>query len=101
MIRTGVDDVDAELEQPDPQFGPPHWRAGTPRHAIVDQKGFWKAIAAERAFKVLLHRLGLLIAAGLKAQGVARVVVDHGERMAHLPIAEWEAPLEVHLPDII
>jgi len=29
------------------------------------------------------------------------MVVDHGERVAHLPIAEWEAPLEIHLPDII
>src|SRR5882672_13027 len=29
------------------------------------------------------------------------MVIDHGEGVAHLPIAEWEAPLEVHLPDII
>jgi len=41
-------------------------RAGAPGNAIVDQKGIRKAVAAERAFEVLLDSLGLLIAAGLK-----------------------------------
>src|SRR4051812_39106580 len=101
VIRAGVDDVYAELEQPDPQSGPSDRGTGAPGNAIVHQKCAWEAIAAERAFKVLLDRLGLLVGTGLKTQGVARVVVDHGERVAHLPIAQWEAPLEVHLPDII
>jgi len=66
MVRAGIDDVDAKLEQPDPQLGPPDRRAGAPRNAVVDQKGIRKTIAAERVFEVLLDRLGLLIAAGLK-----------------------------------
>ena len=66
VMRTGVNDVDAELEQPDPQFGPPDRGAGAPGNAIVDQKGAWKAVAVERAFKVLLDCLGLLVGTGLK-----------------------------------
>jgi hypothetical protein len=29
------------------------------------------------------------------------VIVDHGERVTHLSIAQSEASLEVHLPDVV
>ena len=101
MMRARVDDVDAELEQPDTEFGPSNLRASTPRHTVVDQECVRQAIAPKRPLEVLLNRLTLLIGAGLQAQGIARMVIDHGERVTHLSIAQSEAPLEVHLPEVV
>src|ERR1700733_9703076 len=101
MIRARVDNVDAELEQPDTEFGPSDLRASAPRHAVVDQERVGQAIALKRPFEVLLDRRALLIETGLQAQGIAGMIVDHGERVTHLSVAQSEASLEVHLPDVV
>src|ERR1700740_3636842 len=101
MMRTRINDVDAKFEQPDAKLGPPHFGASTPRHAVVDQEGVRKAVAAKRSFEMLLNRLTPLVGTGLQAQGITGMVVDHGERVAHLSITQSKASLEVHLPDVI
>src|SRR5580700_2143543 len=65
MIRASVDNVDAELEQPDTQFGPSDLGASAPRHTVVDQECVRQAIAAKRPFEMLLDCLTLLIGTGL------------------------------------
>lgn len=45
-----------------------------------------------------LHGAALLIAAGRKAQRIARVIVHDGQRMAGPAAGESHAALEVHLP---
>jgi hypothetical protein len=42
----------------------------------------------------------LLVITGLRAQRVARMVVDHGERMA-APARQREVALEIHLPELV
>lgn len=50
---------------------------------------------------MLLHRGTLLVGTSLQAQHIARVIVDHGQRMASRPVGERQVALEVHLPQLI
>lgn len=71
-----------------------------PRGAVVHEQALGQAIDAEDGAQPFLHRLGALVAACLKANGKARVVVDDGQGMAPAG-AGGEVALEVHLPEVI
>jgi hypothetical protein len=100
VIRPGTNDIHAEFEQPDTKPRPATLRAIAPGRAIIDQEGLWHAVAAKDTAQFMLHCRAFLVVASLKADGVARVIVDHGQRMAPmLPIAQQKAAFEIHLPD--
>jgi hypothetical protein len=57
-------------------------------------------IASEHADEPLARGLILLRAAGLQPQSIARMIVDHGQRMT-AAAADGEVALEIHLPELI
>ena len=99
MIGSAVQDSDAELEQPHAEPGPALAGGIAPRVAVVDEEGLRQAVAAERQLQPVLHGAALLVGAGRKAQIVARMVVDHGQRMASAAARKRHVALEVHLPE--
>src|SRR5882672_3357756 len=99
MVGPAVQDLDAELEQPHAELGPALRRAIAPGRAIVDQDGVWQAVAPEGPLEMVAHGGALLIAAGLQAKRIARMIIDHRQRMAPTPIRQRKAALEVHLPE--
>src|SRR5579863_7012946 len=101
VVGTAVDQIDAELEQPHAEPGPALARGVAPGRAVVDEDRLWQAVAAEGRDQVSLHRAALLIGAGRKARREARVVVDHGQRMAALAAGQGDPALEVHLPQLV
>ena len=64
-------------------------------------EGVGETIAAERGRERRLNGRTRLIRAGGQARGKARVIVDHGQRVASRPVDEWQVALEVHLPQQI
>ena len=101
MVGTGMDDLDAELEQEDAERRPLAGHAAAPGRSVVDIEGIRQAVEAEGAFQQRPYRLRPLVAAGRKAEREARVIVEHGERMAPSAFTDLHAALEVHLPQKI
>src|SRR5579885_1450342 len=98
MIGPAVQDIDTELEQPHAEPGPTLRRVA-PGPAIVDQDRIRQAVAPKGSLDMAARRRALLVAAGLQAERIARVIVDHRQRMAPALIPHGKAPLEVHLPE--
>ena len=53
---------------------------------------------AERHLQSCLHGLRLLVGAGRKPNGEARMIVDDGQRMQPRATTQSHLPLDVHLP---
>src|ERR1700710_338870 len=98
MIRTAVDDPDAELEQPYLEPRPALARRVSPRRAVVDEERIRQAVVAEGPLQPLAHGLAALIRTGLQAKIVARMIVHHRQRMALRIVAKPDPAFEVHLP---
>ena len=73
-------------------------RAVAPRRAVVGVEGVWQAVAPEGSCQMVLHSKPLFIGAGLQAQCITGMIVDHGQRVAVRPVAQRHMALEVHLP---
>src|SRR6185312_11516876 len=50
---------------------------------------------------MILYGKALLVGAGLQAQDVTRMIVDHGQRMTVGAVGERHVTLEIHLPQQI
>ena len=61
-----MDEIDAELEQPDAESGPIAIMAVAPRLAVVDEEGLRQAVGAKRPFQAVLDGLTRLIGAGIE-----------------------------------
>jgi hypothetical protein len=100
MVGTPVAHPNAMAHQPDREGGERLAIPVTPWRAVVHQHRKWQSVAAEQRRQALAHRCVLLVVAGLQPQRIARVIVQHGERMA-APHRQREMPLEVHLPQLV
>src|SRR5215510_9202943 len=98
MIGPTVQNSDAELEQPHAETGPTLSGRTSPRTAVVDKEGLRQAIAAKRQLQASLHGAALLVGTRLQTQVIARMIVQHCQRMAAASIGKRYPTLEVHLP---
>src|SRR5207302_5510689 len=98
MVRTTVNDRNAELEKPDRKPCPTFARRVSPRCAIVDEERLRQAVSAEGQFKTAAHGVAALIGASLQAKVIARMIVNHCQGMALRVVAKPHPALEVHLP---
>src|SRR6266540_161736 len=101
VVRTAMNDRDAELEKPYRESCPTFTRGVSPGRPIVDEECLRQAIAAEGQFQLTAHCVAALIGAGLQAQIVARMIVHHRQGMALCVVAKSHPALEVHLPQQI
>src|SRR6202522_847889 len=99
MVRPGMSAAHAQEHQPDRQRRPAAVGPVAPGRAVVHRHAFGQAITLERLGQTILDRLRLLVRAGGDAQGVARMVVQHRQRMAAPSGSHRNVPLEVHLPE--
>ena len=97
VVGPAVADGDAQAAQPDGERGVGMGRVIAPGTAVVDQETVGQPIALEDRDQVGLHGRGALVGTGRQAEGVARVVVEDGQRVA-APSAAGPAGFEVHLP---
>src|SRR2546430_17691268 len=75
VVRTTVNDGDAELEKPYRKSCPSFTRGVSPRRAIVDEERLRQAVVAEGSFQAATYRVAALIGASLQAQVIARGIV--------------------------
>src|SRR5260370_11366836 len=101
VVRTTVNDGDAELEKPYRKPCPPFTRGVSPGRAVVDEERLRQAVAAEGQFQTAAYGIAALIGASLQAQVIARMIVYHRQRMALRVVAKPHPALEVHLPQQI
>ncbi len=100
MIGAAMRHPNSQPQQPHRERGKPPAAAIAPRRAVVHQHGIGQPVAAEHGHQMLARGSILLVTAGLRAQRVARVVIDHGQRMA-APARQRKVALEVHLPELV
>src|SRR5713226_350049 len=101
MIRPTVTDGNTEPQQPNRQRRVLMRPVISPGRTVVHQHSLRQAITAKSSSQLGLHGAGLLIAAGLQAQRVTRVIVEHGQRMTALAIAQAKVTLKIHLPELV
>src|SRR6185312_16709168 len=101
MVGSGVDEVHAQLEKPDPEPGPVPAGGIAPGRAVVHEHGIRQAVTLKGCLQMALNRGFLLVRASLQAGRVTGMVIDDGQGMAALAIAEFDPTLEVHLPEKI
>ena len=99
VIGPRVTDPDALAHQPQVEPGVVAPIA-SPRRAIVHRHPHRQPIAPERRGQVPDDEITGLRTAGLQHQGIAGVIVEHGEGVA-TPAVHRHVPLEVHLPQVV
>ena len=100
VIGSAVQQLNAELEQPDPEAGPVLAPRGiAPGRAVVDEHCVRQAIAAKGCLQMALYRAVLFVSAGRKARCKARMIVHDGQGMAMHAIGEPHPAFEIHLPE--
>src|ERR1700674_289130 len=72
----------------------------TPGSAIVHEHRIGQPVTSKHRDQAFARRPILLRAAGLHAQSVTGMVVDHGQRMA-APAPGGKIALEIHLPELV
>src|SRR2546430_7999163 len=100
MIGPAMTDPDSQAHQPYGEHRMAFAAAIAPRRAVVHEHGQRQAIATEDPYQALAGGHVLLVAAGLKPQGIARVVLEKGERIT-TAAADREIALELHLPPLL
>src|SRR5918994_843192 len=88
------------LDQPDAELGERLLGGGAPRAAVVGQDDLGQAIAFKGRLYGVPHGLMLFVVGRVQDHCVARMVVDHGQRMKPA-LAERNMALEVHLPQSV
>jgi hypothetical protein len=89
-----------QAQQPDAEAGPGLIGAVAPGRAVVHQHALGQPVAAKDPGQDSLNRHGAFVGAGRHSQGEARMVVEHGQRVA-APGGHREMPLVVHLPQLV
>jgi hypothetical protein len=93
-------DLDAMLDQPDPERSERVARSVAPGRTVVGDQPLGQPVAAEGGDELLADRFGLLVGAGRKHQREARMIVEHGQRMKPANV-QGHVALEVHLPQLV
>src|SRR5579862_371939 len=101
MIRTAVGNPNPEPNQPQTKAGERLSPGRAPRRTVIHQHRRRQAVAAKSLGQRRAHGLLALVGAGLEHQREARMVVEHGQRMAAGAVEEREVALEVHLPQLV
>src|SRR2546430_14733337 len=101
VVRTTVNDGDAELEKPYRKPCPSFTRGVSPRRAIVDEERLRQAVVAEGSFQAATDRVAALSGASLQAQVIARVIVYYRQWIAMRLIAKPHPAPVRHLPQQI
>src|SRR6185295_8078655 len=101
VIRAAVTDRYTEMEKPDREWREPVHKIVTPGRSIVHQHPLRQAVTPESGRQMLFHRQRLLVAAGLQTKRISRMIVEYGQRMTALIIAQRVMPLKVHLPELV
>ena len=100
MIRSAMDDPDAEPDEPGFEPGDRPWMGGAPRSAVIGEDRPRAAILRETRGQVLLDQFPTLVDTGEEAQAEPRMVIAHRQGM-DLALAQPVVPLEVDLPQLI
>jgi hypothetical protein len=98
--RPTVGHPHAKPHQPDGEAGVRLMTAIAPRGTIVHQHRKRQAIAAEHGDQLPAHGRLLLIAARRNPQRIARMVIEHRQRMT-APSCQRKVAFEVHLPQLV
>src|SRR5262245_6510734 len=101
MQNAPVGHPNAQSHQPYREGGKPPTTAISPRPAIVHEHGIGQSVAPEHRHQTLARWAILLVATGLCTHRIARVVIDHGERVAATAARHGKVALEVHLPEFV
>ena len=98
MIGPRMADLDAVLDQPDPERSERATWAVAPGRTVVGDQPLRQAVAAEGDDELLPDLLGPLVGTGCTHHGEARVIVEHGQGMKRV---QGHVALEVHLPQLV
>src|SRR6185295_473661 len=100
--RPAMAEPDAELHQPDRQHAVAPLAIGkaAPRRTIVGQNAVRQAVLAKDRGQRRTYRRLAFIAARHDAERIARVIVDHGQRVATAR-RHRKMPFDVHLPQLV
>src|SRR5213080_462537 len=101
MIRPTVTDGNSQPQQPNRQRRMLVLTIISPGRAVVHQHPLRQTITAKSGGQAFFYRGGLLIAAGLQAQRIARTIVEHSQRMTACAVAQGRVAFEIHLPQLI
>src|SRR5439155_11281685 len=101
MVRPTVTDSDAQPQQPNRQGRMLVLTITSPGRTVVHQHPLRQTITAKSGGQSFFYRGGLLIAAGLQTQRIARVIVEHSQRMTAFAVAQGKVAFEIHLPQLI
>jgi len=98
MIRTAVDDRDPQSHQPRRQTRPRLIGHVTPRRSVVHQHPPGQTRMPEHLDQFALHHFCPFVVAGPQPDRVARVIVQHRQRMTPTAASHRKVSLEIHLP---
>src|SRR5882762_3804509 len=101
MIRPTVANANTQEQEPNRQRRVSMLEVVSPRRPVIHQHALGQAITAKSGRKLLFYGPGLLVAARLKAQRVTRMIIEHGQRMTTLAVAQSKVAFEIHLPQLI
>src|SRR6185295_18325395 len=101
MVRPTVTDADSQPQQPHRQGRVLMLAVIAPRRSIVHQHPLRQTIATKSNNQLLLHGPGLLITTSLQTERVARVIVQHRQRMITHLVTQPIVTLKVHLPKLV
>src|SRR5262245_3830154 len=101
MIRPAVQNLHPQPQQPHRQWCPGTLAIVSPRRAVVHQHRLRQTVAPKRLSQLLLNRFPLFIPAGLQHQRIARVIIQHCQRVAAPSGRQAEVSLEIHLPQFV
>src|SRR5258708_19427039 len=91
VVRTAMNDCDAELEKPYRESCPTFTRGVSPRRAIVDEECLRQAVAAEGQLQLTAYCVAALIGASLQAQ-IAAPMIAHPPQRTAFPVPPHPHP---------
>ena len=94
-------DGDTETQQPNRQRRELMQEAAAPRRTVVHQHSLGQTVPPKNSRQLVLDGRGPFIPTCLKTKGVTRMIIQHGERMTALMIAQKKMPLKIHLPELV
>src|SRR6266550_5586373 len=101
MIRPTVANANAQEQEPNRQRRVLMLEVVSPRRPVIHQHALGQAITAKSGRKLLFYGPGLFVAAGLQAQRITRVIIEHSQRMTTRAVAQSKVAFEIHLPKLI
>jgi hypothetical protein len=96
-----MNELDAQLQQPDTEAAPLHVLAVAPRFAVVGIEGERQAMDTEHLFQCGFDGCTRLAGKCCDTQAITGMIVDDGQRMQGHAVAHPAPALEVHLPELV